>query len=247
MQLVDKVLYEPYCNDAAREKAEKAKAQFEKIKENPTLMSGSSGGASVPKDVILLLDYSGSMAGAKNKASLQGMRDVYEKCIRAADRVSLVIFNEKCETVLPLVSRQDRHEHILQQLNRYTRPNGGTAFFDALGIAFDMCAHNQAAGINTDKWIIALTDGEDNQSKQHSVESLQVKAFQNPNVSLIIIAVGSFQGRDKLDSLCAKTRFGRVIDVEDKSGVERAISAAFVEIASMMDVGVETYNFSSNQ
>jgi hypothetical protein len=48
---------------------------------------------------------------------------------------------------------------------------------------------------------------------------------------------------EQLGDLCQRTKNGKLIDVDDKEGVEHAISAAFVEIGNMMEVSVETYNF----
>jgi len=185
------------------------------------------------------------MSGAKNRAALKGMKDIYDLRVREADKVSLILFSSSMEIALPLMAKGANHAHILQQLGRYTSPNGGTAFFDALGEAFRQLTSPEAAASNSDKWIVALTDGEDNQSKVHSIESLKVLAFQNPNLSLIIVAVGDFTGRDQLNDLCSKTKNGKLIDVDDKEGVEHSISAAFQEIGNMMEADVETYNFKS--
>lgn len=37
------------------------------------------------------------------------------------------------------------------------------------------------------------------------------------------------------------------MDVDDTDGVGKAINKAFEEIGSMMDAGVETYNFKSDE
>lgn len=51
----------------------------------------------------------------------------------------------------------DLVEIVVIVVNRYTRPEGGTAFFDALGEAFRVHTTPEAKGTPTDKWIVALT------------------------------------------------------------------------------------------
>lgn len=195
------------------------------------------------KDVFFLLDSSGSMSGAKNTSSVAGMRSIYTKDINVSDRVCLITFSSYNSVIFPLLEKGPNDGRIRMHFDSLRKPEGGTSFFDALGAAFNMAAGNPSTN---EQWIIALTDGDDNQSKTHSAESVIKLAYANSATNLIIIAVGTLSSREQLQQCCSATAKGRLIDIDDREGVGQAIGAAFEEIASMMAAGVETYNFKSD-
>jgi hypothetical protein len=52
---------------------------------------------------------------------------------------------------------------------------------------------------------------------------------------------------EKLQAIASASRKGMLMDVDDRDGVGSAIGKAFEEIGSMMDAGVETYNFRTDE
>ncbi len=102
-------------------------------------------------------------------------------------------------------------------------------------------------------------------SKTHSAETIQRLAHTNNNINIVIIVVGTLQSRgmnlkrskspfnlhhhypEQLQAICSATARGHLIDIDDKEGVGQAIGQAFEEVGSMMDAGVETYNFKADE
>merc|ERR1712196_249344 len=52
-----------------------------------------SGGVASPKDIVFVVDYSGSMAGGKIRRARKGVQDVIDQKVTAVDRASVIIFN----------------------------------------------------------------------------------------------------------------------------------------------------------
>ena len=53
-------------------------------------------------NVVVALDVSGSMAGAKLASALQAIRDLDAACLKAGDTLSVLAFNTRVDTVLPV-------------------------------------------------------------------------------------------------------------------------------------------------
>ncbi len=117
------------------------------------------------------------MSGAKNKSSVSGMRSIDTKNGNGGDRVCLITFScmhppsssfpilttyrlAKDRVVFPLTEKGTNDGQIQTYFNSLAPPEGGTAFFDALGSAFYIAAANPS---KNEQWLIALTDGDDNQ------------------------------------------------------------------------------------
>ena len=193
----------------------------------------------VPKDVMFALDHSGSMRGRRIAASLRGLIEIFQNQINPNDRVSFLTFSEFVQEQIELTDKEGNEEEILSTINSLEQPYGTTAFYDALGYAYSKLEAQEGSN---EQWLIALTDGDDNGSRQHSSASIQELALRNPNIHLVIIGVGEVTISTILESLCRSSGDGKFIDMRKGDSVENAIEAAFEEVGSMlMEVEVEGF------
>ncbi|MFW9861874.1 MAG: cache domain-containing protein [Candidatus Thorarchaeota archaeon] len=163
------------------------------------------------KSVILVIDYSGSMqAQNRIRAAVQGAKEIVESQVNPQDEVSIIVFNSSFREILPLTRKGEykrpRDSPIIRALDSLRHPNYATAFYDALGRALEELDRIESS---EHRWVIALTDGQDNSSEMYSLDALEgifteedrhrrkrhltIEGFIRDNhldVNLIIIGVG---------------------------------------------------------
>ncbi|HTI98557.1 MAG TPA: VIT domain-containing protein [Dongiaceae bacterium] len=110
----------------------------------------------LPKDVVFVLDTSGSMAGAKMEQAKKALRFCVDNLNRE-DRFELVRFSTEVEPLfeklVPASAENcDRAEQFIKDL----RPIGGTDIADALKTALDLRPHEETRPFV----VIFLTDGQ---------------------------------------------------------------------------------------
>lgn len=163
------------------------------------------------KSVSLVIDYSGSMqAQNRIRAAVQGAKEIVDSQVNPQDEVSIIVFNSSYREMLPLTQKGEykrpRDSPIIRALDSLRHPNYATAFYDALGRALEGLDKIESS---EHRWVIALTDGQDNSSEKYSVDVLEgifteediqrrkrpltIEGFIRDNhldVNLIIIGVG---------------------------------------------------------
>ncbi len=162
------------------------------------------------KSVTFVIDYSGSMqAQQRIKAAVSGAKEILHSQVNPQDAVSIIIFNSSYREILPLTikgEREDEESPIIRALDSLKYPNYATAFYDALGRALEELNKIESS---EHRWIIALTDGQDNSSDTYSLDALEgiftekdrirhnrpltIEGFIRDNhldVNLIVIGVG---------------------------------------------------------
>ena len=126
------------------------------------------------KSVTFVIDYSGSMqAQQRIKAAVRGAKEILHSQVNPQDAVSIIIFNSSYREILPLTIKGDRADDeskIVKALDSLKYPNYATAFYDALGRALEELNKIESS---EHRWIIALTDGQDNSSKTYSLDALE--------------------------------------------------------------------------
>jgi tetratricopeptide (TPR) repeat protein len=188
------------------------------------------------KEITFVLDYSGSMAGKRIKSALRGIKNIYKDQTNPNDIVSLITFSTNSRVIFEPDTKEGTEKKFMKLLARLTKPGGGTAFYDALKDAFDDYYRRPSPN---DQWIIALTDGDDNQSKT-KISEIEKLARHSVGVNLIVIGVGDLKMRDYLEKICRLTDKGQYINVRD--GVADAITTAFEEVSTMLaEVEVEGF------
>jgi len=162
------------------------------------------------KSVTFVIDYSGSMqAQQRIRAAVNGAKEILHSQVNPQDAVSIIIFNSSYREILPLTikgERPDDESPIMKALDSLKYPNYATAFYDALGRALEELNKIESS---EHRWVIALTDGQDNSSDTYSLDALEgiftekdrikrkrpltIEGFIRDNhldVNLIVIGVG---------------------------------------------------------
>jgi tight adherence protein C len=166
---------------------------------------GSATGA--PLAVVLVLDTSGSMQGAKLQAA-QAAANGFLTALAPQDEVALVAFSTKVTTTTFTTDKA----RITTALNAQAA-KGNTAIYDALSMAADLAATSPAA---TRRAIVLLTDGKDTSSTKAPLVGTSV-ARQNDTL-VFTIGVGGDTDDKVLASLSEPTG-GRYLKAADPAAL----------------------------
>lgn len=182
-----------------------------------------------PANIQLVFDTSGSMGEeGKLEEAKRGLQTFFTQ-LSPRDRVGLIAFNDR---VFPLVDLATfgSNQAELQRTVTGLLPEGQTAAYDAIGNGVGkIIALNDDTRINA---VVALTDGEDNQSRS-TVEQL-VQALERQNgqegepVRVYTIAYGSQANKAALERI-AQASGGKAFTGDPKQieAVYRSISSFF--------------------
>ena len=187
------------------------------------------------KSVIFVIDYSGSMrAQDRIEAAVAGAKEILASQVNPQDSVSIIVFNSTYKQLLPLTVKgnykNQRESPIWRALDSLRHPNYATAFYDALGKAIEDLDLVESS---EHRWIIALTDGQDNSSERFSLDLLKgiktakdrqrrkrpltVEGFirdRHLDVNLIIIGVGE-ELKSPIEANVRSERTGRRMTFEE--------------------------------
>lgn len=194
-----------------------------------TEFNGSDTG-SATKRMVFAIDYSGSMSGTKIRSAVENLRTLIQKHLNLDDTVSLLSFDGQVHTLVPIGPRRGRDEIIEQGISSLTSPSGGTAFYDALVTGISHFRYQESRN----DWIIALTDGEDNSSR-NNLHTL-IELLGSTMARLMIIGVGSDVRVDVLTTISKATlRESYYISATaDKKGIDDAFGQVAVIIQNQV-------------
>ncbi len=210
------------------------------------------------KSVIFVIDYSGSMqAQNRIRAATQGAKEILESQVNPQDDVSIIVFNSSYREVLPLTRKGEydrpRDSPIVKALDSLRHPNYATAFYDALGRALVELDRIESS---EHRWVIALTDGQDNSSETFSLDviagiftekdrlgkkrPLTIEGFIRDNhldVNLIIIGVGG-ELKQPVEARVRSPRTGRRMTFEEllESVCENIPQGQYLSVEDSIDV-----------
>ncbi len=110
---------------------------------------------SVPKDIIIVLDRSGSMMGEKIKQAKEALDFIIDR-LKPEDRISIVVFSSSIYNIHPIwvFGRDKETISKVKQEIRGIRAEGGTNIYDALDSALSLTTRE-----DTPSYIVFLTDG----------------------------------------------------------------------------------------
>eukprot|EP01034_Spumella_vulgaris_P027036 gene27036-33697_t len=185
-----------------------------------------------PKTVAFVIDYSGSMSGTKIRSAVDNVCAIIDKHTCFEDSLLVVKFNGFVTTVLNLQKKKDAEhaESILSQVREANAPTGSTACYDAVDLTLTRLVRDSA---DAEKWMIVLTDGEDNSSTKVTVDALCNNITRHgKSVSMIVIGVGSDVQTDVLTRIAKSSEKG--IYISAASGDKRSIDAAFAQVATLI-------------
>ncbi|MHA1561714.1 MAG: tetratricopeptide repeat protein [Promethearchaeota archaeon] len=236
-------------NNRNRSQAHRMRVEYEKLR--VSLIQ--------KKFVVMVIDVSGSMVGNRMHAAVNGALEIYNTQINPQDEMAIILFHSISEVVLPPIQKGGNEEYILRAIRRIRVTQYQTALFDAIGDSFNLI--NQRIS-DEHKWVIALTDGMDNQSNNFNLNDRRYKGFWKflnsdqriglgeyieenlITMNLLLIGIGKdlIPIEPELKNLCARSVQGRYISVRDTHNAKIAIQNAFQEVSSLLaQINVEDF------
>ena len=188
------------------------------------------GGVAPQKTVQYVLDYSGSMSGSRARAAIKGSIDLFNTALKDKDVVGIITFFTRSHQILPFTPIRNNKTRIIDMFKQLTRPNGNTAMWDAIANAIE----NLENVGGTQRWLVLLTDGEDNSSTRSSADIKRLIKRLKFQLNLVIISVGDI-GSDEavLMDFCTQVN-GTFIKITDTRNVHKEIEKAFKTVGQLM-------------
>ena len=145
----------------------------------PWYVAASSG----PKDIILVLDTSGSMENADRMGIMKDAAKRVVNTLGVSDYFSVIEFNGSANTIIAnsvdLLQRAtaDNKANAVANINNL-RPKGATNFFSGFDLAFKTFSDSETDELSSgcNKAILFLTDGEMGDNKDVLFDLLDKKA-----------------------------------------------------------------------
>ncbi len=184
--------------------------------------------SSIPKDIIIVLDTSGSMLGNKIKQAKEALYFIIDR-LKEDDRIKILAFSSSVRDLnTEWVSGGDKDSiRRLKNEVEKIRAAGGTNIYDALSLSFSQEMRDDAA-----KYIIFLTDGMPTvgQVDEGEIEKLTAKNIEDKR--LFIFGIGDDVNLEFLTRLFRKGR-GQGEFILEKD-IETAISSFYSKIEDPM-------------
>jgi tetratricopeptide (TPR) repeat protein len=194
------------------------------------------------KTVIFVVDKSGSMTADRINAVREGATELFDRKIYNKDKVGIIEFDDDPNIVSQPLAVEKNRKKIKQGILSITPnpPFGLTAFFDAVGDACKMLSNSAAEDM---RWIVALTDGADNQSEFYAarteaafggrVKRLGLRDYMNQlALDATVVVLGAGEEVDEVEQdlkfLCEEG--GYYIKIPLGKDAKKAIRRAFKDV-----------------
>lgn len=189
--------------------------------------------AAQPKDVTLVIDRSGSMAGEKLKQARAACLGILKR-LGDRDRVNVMLFDDDVESLFRLpkpVTAQTRGEAI--EYVELMESGGGTSIAKALTAALE----DQIDGPQP-RVVLFFTDG-----RSPSAAAIAAAEKDKRDVRVFTIGIGREVDKALLSRLAAMKR-GRFAYIPESANMEHEVAALFsqIEVPVLIDVSLETQN-----
>ncbi len=155
------------------------------------------------RDLLLLIDLSGSMAAkdfvdasgqtVDRLTAVKGVLDAF-LARRDGDRVGVVVFGDAPFTLVPFTTDLKLCRRLVQEME-VGMAGPRTAFGDAIGLGITLFQHSTVKS----KTILALTDGNDTDSKVAPAEAARIAKDNGIVVYTVAIGDPTAVGEEKLD------------------------------------------------
>ena len=185
----------------------------------------------VPKDVILVLDRSGSMDGEKYRQAQQAARFILER-LGAQDRFNIVRFSTDIQTFAPEIQPASAADKAIRWIEN-DLPVGSTDINRALLEAASLASPNRPT------YLIFLTDGLPTEGETDSRRILDNLAAAAPqNLRLFAFGVGYDVDTFLLDSL-AQAHSGTSSYVLPGERIDETVSTFYQKISTPVLTGLQ--------
>ncbi len=188
----------------------------------------------VAKDVVIVLDHSGSMSGDdKLRQAKEALRYVVGN-LNAKDRFNIVCYNDQVEALFDRL-RPAWGPALDDALDRIDRidATGGTNIHEALKVAMAQCTDKKRPG-----YVLFLTDGKPTVGKTKEADILADTASANDaKVRLFAFGVG-YQPNVRLLDKLASQNAGRSEYVKPAEPIETKVSSLYAKIKNPVMTGL---------
>lgn len=181
-------------------------------------------GRAIPKDVIFLIDVSGSMSGKKIEEAKKGLKFFLEH-LNPGDRFEIIAFSTGVRLFsqgLKKVSKKSLKE--AEAFIKDLQALGGTNIYDAIEKAFEISARN-----GHKSYIVFLTDGQPTVGKTSEKEIIDLIEKTLKEEKIFVFGVGYDVNTVLLDEM-AKRGAGTVEYLEPEENLELALSSFLMKI-----------------
>ena len=163
----------------------------------------AAGLAGRDANVVLVADTSGSMEGEKIQELKRTALDFFVNVNHPAEFIGLLDFDDDVREVVELSARGSVSDADWERAVASLDSDGGTAFYDAVVYAVDML--EEVGSKERVNIIIALTDGEDSESRLGLGDAITALQEATVPISLYTVAYGGSGDYNKgvLDQLAA--------------------------------------------
>ncbi|PSW13177.1 aerotolerance regulator BatA [Photobacterium rosenbergii] len=209
----------------------------------PTILGSPQVRESFGRDVMVLVDLSGSMAeqdftsaSGQKVSRLDAVKEVLADFVktREGDRLGLILFGDAAFLQTPFTADQDVWLALLNQ-TEVAMAGQSTHLGDAMGLAikvFDQ-SHQEKGDEDREKVAIVLTDGNDTDSFVEPIEAAKVAKAKGVRIHMIAMGDPQTVGETALDmdtiNRVAQESGGQAFVALDR----QALSAAYEEIGKL--------------
>jgi len=180
--------------------------------------------------VAFALDVSGSMAGSQITTCREAILNSITNHLDDSDYVSLITFNNVSRTIFKNLKKGDNLRNIQNHVNNNTQTSATTAFYNAIIDASKIIDENTIP--NGNQWIVALTDGNDNESRKNGNTPEYVRDFcRKKKINLIIITVGNVD-MNPINTILSCSNNGLHIPAHNTSKIAEAFGNAMQVVMS---------------
>jgi Mg-chelatase subunit ChlD len=193
----------------------------------------------INKQVLFVIDESGSMSGSKFNEAMNGCKTVLKSLNSDHDWVGIYLFDTRTRCICkPVFLKKPEGRNLEATINGLRCNGGGTAIYDAVMTASNAFKKPESEGLAVQYELIVLTDGADGSS---SVTNRSVNAHLNAlkasgglgTLHVTVLAVG-MSDRDRNEMRTMVNGLGEVHDVSSSAG---AINDSFIKVVQK---GIET-------
>lgn len=209
----------------------------------PTILGEPQVRESYGRDVMVLVDLSGSMAetdftspAGQKVSRLDAVKEVLAEFVktRQGDRLGLILFGDAAFLQTPFTADQDVWLALLSQ-TEVAMAGQSTHLGDAMGLAIKVFeqSHQEKGEADREKVAIVLTDGNDTNSFVEPIEAAKVAKAKGVRIHMIAMGDPQTVGETALDMVTinrvAKESGGQAFVALDRD----ALSTAYEEIGKL--------------